>query len=151
MNRRTKIMAIASAGGHWQQLMRLRDAFEDQHVVFVTTNADNASDVPDDNLYVVTDSNRHEPVRMLRTIAEMIACVARERPDVVMSTGAAPGLLGILFGRIVGAKTIWIDSVANAEEVSLSGRLATRIAQQSLTQWPHLARPGGPEYHGSVL
>ena len=33
----------------------------------------------------------------------------------------------------------------------LSGQLAGRFADLWLTQWRHLARPGGPNYIGSVL
>lgn len=146
-----KILAVASAGGHWQQLMQLRDAFADQDTVFVSTHADNAQDVPHNKLRVVTDSNRHRPALLAKTTAEVLWCVLRERPDVVISTGAAPGLLAIVFGRVIGAKTVWVDSIANAEEVSLSGRLAVRVAGRSLTQWAHLAKPGGPEYQGSIL
>ena len=49
------------------------------------------------------------------------------------------------------AKTIWIDSIANCERLSSSGRRARRVAHQWLTQWPDLARPEGPHYWGAVL
>jgi len=68
-----------------------------------------------------------------------------------VTTGAAPGYLAIRLGRLMGAKTIWVDSVANAEELSMSGRLAGRHAGLWLTQWAHLAGRPGPEYRGSVL
>ena len=145
------VMAIASGGGHWQQLMRLRPAFEGKRTSFVTTNADYAADVPGHDLSVVTDTNRDHPFKLLRLAFEMLIRVLRDRPDVIISTGAAPGILGIFFGRLLGAKTIWIDSIANAEQLSLSGRIALKVAHTALTQWPHLARSPGPEYHGSIL
>lgn len=145
------VLAIASGGGHWQQLMRLRPAFEDQRTVYVTTNADYAADVAGCELFVVTDANRHEPLNLLRSGFQILFRVLRTRPKVVISTGAAPGLFGILFGRLLGAKTIWIDSIANAETVSLSGRIALKFASVVLTQWPHLSSPEGPEYQGSIL
>jgi hypothetical protein len=131
--------------------MRLRTALEGHEVVFVTTSTENVVDVAADDLRVVSDSNRDHPLALIRCAAQLLVCMLRERPDVIVSTGAAPGLLGIAIGRVMGAKTMWIDSVANAEELSLSGRLATRVAHRTLTQWAHLARPGGPEYRGSVL
>jgi hypothetical protein len=75
----------------------------------------------------------------------------RERPDVVISTGAAPGYIAIRLGRLLGARTMWIDSIANVEEMSLSGSKALRCAGLCLTQWEHLARPDGPHYKGAVL
>ena len=75
----------------------------------------------------------------------------KERPDVVVSTGAAPGYFGIRFGKLVGARTIWIDSIANAEELSLSGLKAGKHVDLWLTQWEHLAQQEGPHYHGNVF
>jgi UDP-N-acetylglucosamine:LPS N-acetylglucosamine transferase len=146
-----RILAVASGGGHWQQLMQLRPAFEGQITTYVTTNPAYAADVSDSELYVVTDANRSKPLRLLWSAYEMLIRVIKMRPEVVISTGAAPGLFGIVFGRLVGAKTIWVDSIANAEKMSLSGRIALRFADIVLTQWPHLARAGGPRHYGSIL
>ena len=119
--------------------------------MYLTTNAAYAKDVVGSELSVVTDANRDVPLKLLRTCVEVFMKVMRTRPDVVISTGAAPGLFGILFGRLVGARTIWVDSIANAEELSLSGRVASRVAHVALTQWPHLAAARGPLYQGSIL
>jgi UDP-N-acetylglucosamine:LPS N-acetylglucosamine transferase len=146
-----RVLAIASGGGHWQQLMRLRPAFERQHAVYVTTVAAYAADVPGSDLFVVTDANRDRPLKLIQAAFEVLFRVMKVRPDVVISTGAAPGLFGIIFGRLVGARTIWVDSIANAETVSLSGRIAVKFATLALTQWSHLAQADGPQHHGSIL
>ena len=67
------------------------------------------------------------------------------------NTGEEPArYLAIRWAKLVGARTVWIDSVANVEELSLSGRLASERVDLCLTQWPHLA--AGPVYYkGSVL
>jgi hypothetical protein len=51
----------------------------------------------------------------------------------------------------MGSKTIWIDSIANVESMSMTGQKVGRFADMWLTQWPHLARPEGPFYVGAVL
>ena len=80
----------------------------------------------------------------------MLWVVCANPPGVVVSTGAAPGYLAIRFARMLGARTVWIDSIANVEELSMSGRDGQRDADLCLTQWPHLA--GGPvRYLGAVL
>lgn len=145
------VLAIASGGGHWQQLLRLRPAFEGKRTAYLTTNGAYAKDVPGSEVFVVTDANRDVPLKLVRSAAEVFWRVMRTRPDVVISTGAAPGLFGILFGRLVGARTIWIDSIANAEKISLSGRIASRIAHMVLTQWPHLAATPRVQHRGSIL
>ena len=75
----------------------------------------------------------------------------RERPDVIVTTGAAPGYAAIRLGKLLGTRTAWIDSIANADKLSMSGRLAGRHADLWLTQWPHLGGDDGPRYEGAVL
>jgi len=77
--------------------------------------------------------------------------IVRERPDAIVSTGAAPGYLAIRIGGLIGCRTLWIDSIANVEQLSLSGRRALRHADLCLTQWEHLASQDGPRFEGAVL
>ncbi|HEY8607983.1 MAG TPA: glycosyl transferase [Noviherbaspirillum sp.] len=147
---RKQVLAVASGGGHWVQLLRLRPAFEHNDVTYMTTNADYGKDVAS-RLVTIADANLKEKLRLLRMFGEVLLHVVRLRPDVVISTGAAPGFAAIFFGRLLGARTIWIDSIANSEQLSVSGRFAKRYADVWLTQWAHLAHPDGPEYWGGVL
>lgn len=148
---RRTILAVASGGGHWIQLRRLSSAFEGHDVSWVTTDAGLATDVAEGRFLVVQDASREEPLLMLRTALQLLRLLWRLRPDVVVTTGAAPGLLALVGGWALGARTIWIDSVANAEELSLSGRLALRFADEVLTQWSHLVEDDRPRFEGSVL
>jgi UDP-N-acetylglucosamine:LPS N-acetylglucosamine transferase len=148
---RIKVLAISSGGGHWVQLLRLRPAFEGCEVTFVTTRQAYQCDVEGANFHVIPDSNNTQKVRFILTALSLLWVLIRERPDVVISTGAAPGYFGIFLGRFIGARTIWLDSVANAEVLSLAGRKVGPHADLWLTQWQHLAKQGGPLFHGSVL
>jgi len=100
---------------------------------------------------IVPDCNQKEIVGALRCFLSVARIVLGVRPCVVVSTGALPGLMALLVGRAMRAHTVWIDSVANAEELSLSGKAARRIAHLCLTQWEHLAAETGATFRGSVL
>jgi UDP-N-acetylglucosamine:LPS N-acetylglucosamine transferase len=145
-----RILAVASSGGHWVQLRRLAPAFEGHDVAYLTTDPGYGSEVGVARFYVVNDANRWNKLAVLRCALRILRVVLRERPDVVVSTGAAPGYLAIRCARLLGARTVWIDSVANVEELSLSGRMASATADLCLTQWPHLA-VGQVRYLGAVL
>lgn len=146
-----KVLAVASRGGHWVQLLRLREAFDSCEVVYVTTDPEYRTSVDGSRLRTVVEANRNQKLRMCLLILQMLFVIIRERPTSIVTTGAAPGYLAIRIGRLLGVKTLWIDSIANAEQLSLSGRLASRCADVTLTQWEHLAEEGGPEYRGAVL
>jgi peptidoglycan/xylan/chitin deacetylase (PgdA/CDA1 family) len=150
-DRRQRILAVASGGGHWVQLLRLRPAFAGEDVTWVTVSAGARDEIGAARLHVVNDATRWSRWKLLRLALHMAWICLRERPDVVVTTGAAPGYFAVVFGRMLGARTAWIDSMANAGHLSLSGQKAGRWSDLWLTQWPGLARPEGPRYEGAML
>ena len=156
---RTRMLAIASAGGHWVQLQRLFPAWQDLDVVYVSTNEDvliQASATADESRsYAVVDANAKSPMRVALLFSQIVRILWRERPPIVLSTGAAPGCLALLVGKLLGAKTIWIDSIANSERLSLSAKLVRPLADVWLTQWEDLSSRSflgrKPEFAGNVL
>jgi len=149
--RRPKVLAVASSGGHWTQLLRIKPALDSCEVVFVTVLPSYRTDVPEHRFYCVDDANRWSKLGLIRLALQMAWVVVKERPDFVISTGAAPGFFALRFGRLLGAKTIWVDSVTNIDHLSMAGAMAGNHADLWLTQWPHLARSEGPHYGGSVI
>ena len=142
------------------QLNRLMPAFEGCEVHWACTSPDHearlrvaagrlgqrvASYTP------ITDANRWTKLKLVKQMLETVALLIRVRPDVVVTTGASVGYFAIRAGRLLGARTCWIDSIANGDELSLSGVKAGPHADLFLTQWPHLAKPGGPDCRGAVL
>jgi len=139
-----RIVAIASGGGHWVQLLRLRPALAGHDVTYVTVKSSYRSDIGSEPFHVVPDATRWNKVRLAAQMLAVLLIMLRRRPHVVVTTGAAPG-------KLIGARTIWLDSIANVEHLSLSGQKARRHADLWLTQWPHLDQPNGPVYAGAVL
>lgn len=149
-SRPRRVLAVASSGGHWIQLRRLEPAFAGHDVAWLTTHPGHRTEVAPARFHTVADANRRSKLALLRSALKIACVLLRERPEVVISTGAAPGYLAIRAARLLGARTVWIDSVANVEELSLSGRLASARADLCLTQWPHLAG-GAVQHRGAVL
>ncbi len=146
-----RILAISSGGGHWIQLLRLRPVFIGSHVLYASVGTQRARDVAPAPYYAIPDANRQNKAMLLYMLVRILWIILRLRPDVVISTGAAPGYFAVRIGRMLGARTLFLDSIANAEELSLSANLARRHCDLVLTQWPHLAEENGPRFSGSVL
>lgn len=146
-----RLLAISSGGGHWVQLLRLRPAFEGCDVTFATVRDGYREDVAGEDFRLIRDGNRWNKLDLIRSALGIAALLLQVRPDVVITTGAAPGYFGVRFGKWLGARVIWVDSVANADELSMSGQKAGAFSDLWLTQWPHLAHEGGPQFIGSVL
>jgi hypothetical protein len=133
------------------ELLRVVPGLEGHLLHFATVSAAYAQEVAPRPLHVIPDATAWERGALVRLAIRLFVVMVRVRPDFVISTGAAPGLLALAIGKLFGARTIWLDSLANVDELSRSGRLARRFADLWLTQWPHLATPDGPEYAGAVL
>jgi len=145
-----KALLVASKGGHWIQLQRVLPAFSGMDIHFVSTHKELS--VSDEyELSIVQDANLDEKLALIRLSVQMLYLVFRVRPDVVFSTGAAPGFFALMFGKMLGAKTIWLDSIANAQQLSVSGKKVKPFADLWLTQWEELSSPEGPDYRGAVV
>jgi len=132
-------------------MLRLRPAFRGCTVSYATVDAGSKSDVEGSPFFVIRDGNRDTKLALIPMALKTLYIVLRTRPDVVISTGAAPGYFACRFAKLVGAKSLFIDSVANAEDMSLSAKLATSHANRVFSQWPKVAQKFGIECHGSVL
>jgi UDP-N-acetylglucosamine:LPS N-acetylglucosamine transferase len=147
----TKVLAVASGGGHWVQLLRLRPALVGLEVVYAGGHLADSGEVQGHRFYRICDATRWTKLRLILSAFQLVCIICWERPDVVISTGAAPGYIAIRIAKLVRAKTIWLDSIANVERLSLSGALVGPHADLWLTQWPHLERENGPSFKGAVL
>jgi UDP-N-acetylglucosamine:LPS N-acetylglucosamine transferase len=142
-----RLLAVASQGGHAVQLMRLKPIFDRYETTYVSTQRRTGMN----RFTKIIDANRNAKIRLVFLFVHILWIIIRERPDVVISSGAAPGFFAIMCGKLLGAKTIWVDSIANAQELSLSGKRAGKFADLWLTQWQELSSKNGPQYGGSVL
>lgn len=148
-----KVCLAASAGGHLTQLLRVSESWQGHDVFFVTTTDVVRNKLKDrGDVYVVGECNREHPLRVIAVFRRCLAAVFREHPDVVISTGAAPGMLICLVAKLLGAKIVWLDSIANTERLSMSGRMIRPFADLILSQWPEVADLySNVEYVGEVI
>src|SRR5690606_16840088 len=120
------------------------------NVTFVSTKESFSEQVAGFEYYTIPDSNRWNKIGLIKCFFAVLKITFKVRPDYIITTGAAPGLMAIIAGRLMGSQTLWIDSIANVETLSMSGKIAIRIANKVYTQWPDLARKK-VFYYGNVL
>ena len=140
MRKKLKVFAVASIGGHWVQLLRIAKALEKEFdVVYMSTHEKCATMVEGRVYYSMNDFSRWDFYKMFPELLQSIYIICKEKPSIVITTGAAPGLVCLFAAKICGIRTVWIDSIANVEHISFSGRIASKFASRIYTQWPSLA------------
>jgi len=151
--KKLRIGLVASAGGHLTQLLKLSQSWQPYDCFYVSTVNIVAPKLQTyGRVYIIGESNRQHPFKCLMILLRCIRIVLHERPDVIISTGAAPACILALVARLFTARIVWIDSIANIERLSLSGRIVRPFADLFLTQWPELAQTRGKvEFVGAII
>jgi UDP-N-acetylglucosamine:LPS N-acetylglucosamine transferase len=151
MSQQKKIFAISSPGGHWIQLTRLCHGLEAKNQIVYAMPDKLFKAKKDQKVYSVVDVSADDKWKLIPCALQVAFILLRERPSAIISTGAAPGAVAIMLGRLFGIKTIWVDSIANVQKISRAGRLVQKHADVFLTQWPHLSDGQHILHKGSVL
>jgi hypothetical protein len=151
-----RICVGASAGGHMNELLKLLEMSQSwpNHPSFYITTLDTLAGKLRQKgpVYIIDECNRQHPVKALRVLMRSLKIMIKEHPDVVITTGSLPLAIVCLSAKLIGAKIIWIDSIANIECFSLSGRMIRPFVDLFLTQWPELARGHrSVEYVGAIM
>ncbi len=121
-------------------------------VSFASVRSEYGKEVAGRPYYLVPDFHRKKLWGLPHAMVATTRLVLKLRPDVVISTGAAPGLLALAAAKwLTGARTIWIDSLANADSFPGQGNGRASSPMSGSPNggiWPVTAarNSGGPWY-----
>lgn len=147
--RRLRIALAASGGGHVRQLLDLAPVWSDHDHFFVTEDTALGRTLSRDHRthfvphFAWGQAKLGAPFRMaaraFRSFFGSAAIMARERPDVIISTGAGAVFFAVIWARLFGACVIVMESFARFSGPSLFGRIASPFAHHLIVQSPQLA------------
>ncbi|MEA5390369.1 PssD/Cps14F family polysaccharide biosynthesis glycosyltransferase [Cyanobium gracile UHCC 0139] len=136
-----KILLVCSSGGHFKALQQLA-GFWGRHphlwITFRTPTTETAL-AGEPVQWAHSPTNRNLP-NLLRNLALALQVIRSERPDVIVSTGAGVAVPFLLLGKLLGCKTVFIESVTRIETLSLSARLIRPFLDILYVHWPQLQR-----------
>ena len=134
--RRRYALMVCSSGGHLAQLVALRpwwSTFRTRWVTFPTADAiDLLAD--EDVVAAAYPTTRNLP-NLVRNALLAARMLLRERPDVIVSTGAAVAVPFFVLGRLLGVPTVYLEVFDRLDTPTLTGRLCQPFADRMLVQW----------------
>lgn len=146
-----KICIVSSCGGHLTEVRCLKPAYaEHAHFYVLNDKALLPSDMEGRTLFI---THAERDWRVLKNLWEAIRILARERPQVILSTGAGPAVPFALIGRLFfRTHVVFVETITRVDRPSLTGRLMYRLAHDFFYQWEGLSRwfPKG-RYGGPLL
>lgn len=138
-----KIAYIASSGGHLEQLMMLRPLMERYESCVITEKTAYKASPTGQTTYYVQQVNRHEWAflpKMAVIVCKSLYIFLKEKPDVVVSTGALAAIPFCLIAKLFGKKLIFIESFAKVTSGNLTGKFLYRFADRFYVQWESMLK-----------
>jgi UDP-N-acetylglucosamine:LPS N-acetylglucosamine transferase len=147
-----RALLVCSPGGHLLQLLRLQPAWEGFETTWVTLPAADTDYLLREERVIHGRGPTNRSLRaLLHNLLLAWRVVRRERPEAILSTGAALAVPFFLFGKLYGARLVFVESLTRTTSLSLSGRLVRPIADAFFVQWPDLAETKQARYAGRLL
>jgi UDP-N-acetylglucosamine:LPS N-acetylglucosamine transferase len=137
----TEVLLVASSGGHLLELLELADEYAPVTRHWVTFDKPDARALlrGERVTFAYSPTNRHVG-NLIRNACLAVRVLLRTRPRAVITTGAGVGVPFLYAARLLGIRTIYVESLARIEQLSLTGRLVYPVVTQLFVQWPELAR-----------
>jgi UDP-N-acetylglucosamine:LPS N-acetylglucosamine transferase len=140
-DRERPVLLVCSSGGHLLQLLELRDAWEGGPRLWVTFDKSDTRSLLRDELVVYAYGPTNRNLRnMIRNARVALRLIRSERPCAILTTGAGIAVPFAWIGRLLGVRTIFVESFTRMEGLSLSARMIAPIADRVYAQWPEAAR-----------
>ncbi|MEH7583579.1 PssD/Cps14F family polysaccharide biosynthesis glycosyltransferase [Priestia megaterium] len=141
--KKKKVCLISSSGGHLEQIKQLKEVATRYDYFYVVTRT-KATEAMKQKKYIVSDLIRTNKfiscVRMTKMMIEQFGIFLKERPDVIITTGAAVAIPMCVIGKIFKRKVIYIESFARINTPNKTGQLIYRFADLFIIQWEELEK-----------
>lgn len=146
-----KLALVCSHGGHLTELMYLLDAFKEHEIFFITYDNFRTRELTY-RKYLMENIGTN-PIKMSVGFLKTFKILSKEKPDIIISTGSEIAIPAFIIAKLLGIKTIFIESWCRVKTKSGTGKLVYPLSDLFLVQWPELLELYGKKakYVGAVI
>lgn len=138
-NEKFKICLVGSSGGHLTHLYMLKPFWQDKDRFWVTFNKEDARSILQGERMISCYFPTNRSLKAL-IINARLACkiLRKERPNLIISSGAAVAVPFFYFGKLFGAKTIYIEVFDRIDKPTMTGKIVYPIADKFVVEWEEM-------------
>lgn len=139
--KRLKIAVACSTGGHLFEVRRLASVYAEYEHFYFTFKGGVADELKkSERVYAIGNIIRQNPFTWFTGSIQSFRIALKERPDVVVTTGAGIVVFFCIFAKLFGAKIIFLESMARVEKPTLTARMLYPFTDLFLVQWEALLK-----------
>lgn len=136
-----KVCLVGSSGGHLTHLYLLKPFWKDKDRFWVTFDKEDARSVlQGEKMYPCHYPTNRNLKNLIKNTILAIKVLRKERPDVIISSGAAVAVPFFYLGKLFGAKTVYIEVFDRIDAPTLTGKLVYPVTDTFVVQWEEMKK-----------
>lgn len=134
-----KVCLVGSSGGHLTHLYMLKPFWQEKERFWVTFDKqDAASLLSGEQVYHCYFPTNRNIKNLIRNTILAWKVLGKEKPDLIVSSGAAVAVPFFYLGKLFGAKTVYIEVFDRIDKPTLTGKLVYPVTDRFIVQWEEM-------------
>ncbi len=136
-----KVCLTGSSGGHLTHLYMLKPFWEKHNRFWVTFDKEDArSLLKDEQMYTCYFPSNRSIKGLLINTRKAWKILRKERPDIIISTGAAVSVPFFYIGKLFGIKTVYVEIFDRIDSPTLAGKMCYPVTDVFVVQWEEMKK-----------
>lgn len=136
-----KICLVGSSGGHLTHLYLLKPFWKDKERFWVTFDKeDTRSILGNETFYPCHYPTNRNLKNLIKNTVLAFNILRKERPDVIISSGAAVAVPFFYLGKLFGAKTVYVEVFDRIDAPTLTGKIVYPVTDKFIVQWEEMKK-----------
>lgn len=136
-----KVCLVGSSGGHLTHLYLLKPFWQDKNRFWVTFDKEDARSIlKNEQKYFCHFPTNRNLKNLFKNTILAYQVLKKERPDVIISSGAAVAVPFFYLGKLFGAKTVYIEVFDRIDAPTLTGKMVYPVTDRFIVQWEDMKK-----------
>jgi beta-1,4-N-acetylglucosaminyltransferase len=136
MGIKMKVCLVGSSGGHLIHLYMLKPYWSKVERFWVTFDKEDAKSLLEgEKIYTCYYPTNRNIKNLIRNTYLAVKVLRKEKPDLLISSGAAVAFPFFCIAKLMGKKLIFIEVYDRIDKPTLTGKLVYPIVDEFIVQW----------------
>lgn len=153
-----KVLFISSTGGHFDELLQLKPLFKKYNSYIITEkdkSNESLKEIYGEKMYFLPYGTRAKLFtyifKYFYLCLRTVYLYFKIRPKVIITTGTHTAGPMCIIGKIFGSKIIYIETIANTNKKTATGKLIYPIADLFIVQWEEMLKLYPKAIYGGTI
>lgn len=141
MPEKRKLCLVGSSGGHLTHLYMLKPYWQDKERFWITFDKEDArSLLKGEVMYSCYYPTNRNLKNLIRNTFLAWKILKKEKPTLIISSGAAVAVPFFYLGKLLGAMLVYIEVFDRIDKPTMTGKMVYPIADKFIVQWEEMKK-----------